>query len=192
MGSSRRDEILDAAITLLGTQGARGLTHRAVDNAAGRAPGSTSNYFRTSEALFDAVVERFAQRERENFEEIALSMSPTTPAELAAAMAVFVRESVDTQRTLTLARYAVLVEAAVRPSLRSQLQATGARVNQYFTNWLRIVGTPDPSRAMPIVANYIVGLVLHQLSYPDPAFDPEPGLNHLIHSLMSVPAGRMP
>lgn len=120
MGSSRRDEILDAAITLLGTHGARGLTHRAVDNAAGLAAGSTSNYFRTSDALFDAVVERFAQRERENFEEIALSMSPTSPAELAAAIAVFVRESVDTRRSLTLARYAVLVEAAVRPPLRPQ------------------------------------------------------------------------
>lgn len=64
-------------------------------------------------------------------------------------------------------------------------------MNQYFTNWLRIVGTPDPSRAMPIVANYIVGLVLHQLSYPDPEFDPEPGLNHRIHTLIADSSRRV-
>lgn len=181
--STRRDDLLDAAITLLGTQGTRGLTHRAVDATAGLPAGSTSNYFRTTEALFDAVVERFAHRERENWEEVALGLSPATPADLVAAFAAAVRDSVGPQRTLTLARYAVLVEAAVRPSLRSQLPATGGRVTKYFTNWLRAVGVADPAQAVPILANYVVGLVLHQLSYPDPAFDPQPGLKLLIDSL---------
>jgi AcrR family transcriptional regulator len=184
--ANRRDDLLDAAISLLGTQGARGLTHRAVDSAAGLPAGSTSNYFRTTEALFDAVVERFALRERANWEEIALSMSPTTPAELAGALTVFVRDSVTTESVLTLARYAALVEAAVHPSLRPQLMATGGRVGRYFTNWLRTVGCPDPPRAMHIVANYVVGLVLHQLAYPDPAFDPAPGIEFLIRTLVDA------
>lgn len=187
--AARRDAILDAAITILGTQGVRALTHRTVDAEAGLPKGSTSNYFRTSEALFDAVVERFAQRERDNWEEIALTMSPTTPSELVSALAAFVRTSVEHQKALTLARYTVLVEAAVRPPLRAQLMATGGRVSRYFTNWLRTTGIEDAESAMPIVANYIVGLVLHQMAYPDPAFDPAPGLRLLIHSLM--PAGRM-
>lgn len=186
---SRKDELLDAALTLLGTQGARGLTHRAVDTAAGLPAGSTSNYFRTAEALFDAVVERFAYRERQNWEEIALAMSPTTPAELAEAMTRFIHESLSSQRPLTLARYATLVEAAVRPSLRPRLMATGTRVSQYFTNWLRIVGVPDPEAALPIVANYLVGLVLHQLAYPRPDFDPRPGLEHLLGALMEPSPG---
>lgn len=187
--TSRRDRVLDAAITLLGTQGVRGLTHRAVDAAADLPAGSTSNYFRTSQALFAAVVERFALRERQNWEEVALSLNPTTPDELIAAFSVFVRESVAAENALTLARYVVLVEAAVRPSLRPPLLATGGRVNQYFTNWLRVVGVPDPARALPIVANYLTGLVLHQLAMPDAGFDPEPGLHVLIHSLLA-PAGR--
>jgi DNA-binding transcriptional regulator YbjK len=188
----RREDILDAAITLLGAQGVRALTHRAVDTAAGLPAGSTSNYFRTTDALFDAVAERFADRERQNWEEIALTMSPTTPAELAEAMAVFVHASVETERTLTLARYAVLVEAAVRPSLRPRLMATGARVNQYFTNWLRIAGVADPEAALPIVANYLVGLVLHQLAYPRPDFDPLPGLENLIRTLSAEGSGDRP
>ncbi|HEX5919668.1 MAG TPA: TetR family transcriptional regulator, partial [Nocardioides sp.] len=43
----RRTVLLDAALELVGTQGMRGLTHRAVDAAAGLPAGSTSNYFRT-------------------------------------------------------------------------------------------------------------------------------------------------
>ena len=41
--ADRRTAILDAALELVGTLGMRGLTHRAVDAAAGLPPGSTSN-----------------------------------------------------------------------------------------------------------------------------------------------------
>lgn len=53
------------------------------------------------------------------------------------------------QRTLTLARYAILVESAVHPPLRAQLAAGGSRVRVWFTNWLRIVGSTDPERDAP-------------------------------------------
>ena len=57
--ADRRTVLLDAALELVGTQGMRGLTHRAVDAAAGVPPGSTSNHFRTREALVLGIVERF-------------------------------------------------------------------------------------------------------------------------------------
>ena len=41
--TDRRTLLLDAALELVGTQGMRGLTHRAVDAAAGLPPGSTSS-----------------------------------------------------------------------------------------------------------------------------------------------------
>src|SRR6266487_2562015 len=62
--AGRREELLDAAITVLGERGIHALTHRAVDTAAGLPAGSTSNHFRTRDALLDAVVERFAARDR--------------------------------------------------------------------------------------------------------------------------------
>ena len=55
---SRRALIADAAISTLASDGMRGLTHRAVDAQAAEPPGTTSRYFRTREALTDAVVER--------------------------------------------------------------------------------------------------------------------------------------
>lgn len=51
----RRREILAAATTVLARQGSRGLTHRAVDREAGLPEGSSSAYFRTRDALLQAL-----------------------------------------------------------------------------------------------------------------------------------------
>jgi AcrR family transcriptional regulator len=182
--ASRRDNLLDAAISLLGTGGVHALTHRAVDAAAGLSPGSASNHFRTRDALLKAVVERFAARERANFEDIAIAVTPTTPAELAKVLAAAAHDATGPNRSLTLARYAILVEAAHRPALRAQLEATGARVTAWYANWMRQVGSTDPDRDTRIVANYVTGAVLHQLSYPKREFDPTGPLTHLFESLL--------
>jgi hypothetical protein len=80
-------------------------------------------------------------------------VEPTTLAELARALAEFAREATGRHRTLTLARYAILVEAARRPVLRTQLTVTGARVNTWAAAWLRIVGSTDPDRDTHVVLN---------------------------------------
>ena len=183
--ASRRDHLLDAAIRVLGESGIHALTHRAVDTAAELPPGSASNHFRTRDALLSAVVERFAARERANWEDIAARVCPTTPEELARALAVFAQDATGPHRTLTMARYAILLEAGIHPSLRAQLSAAGARVNAWFTNWLRVVGFADPHRDAPIVMNYWTGLVLHQLANPDPAFEPSGQLTALVTAVIS-------
>jgi AcrR family transcriptional regulator len=182
---NRREDLLDAAISVLGRSGMRGLTHRAVDAAAGLPTGSTSNHFRTRDALLDAVVERFAARERVNWEELATTMYPVTPQEFAHALAVFAREATGTHRTLTLARYAILVESGIHPTIRATLLATGAKVNAWFMNWLRIAGSTDPGRDAPIIMNHWTGVVLHELAIPDPAFDPYPQIEALVTAVIS-------
>ena len=182
--ASRRDDLLDAAISVLGERGIHALTHRAVDAAAGLPAGSASNHFRTRDALLNAVVQRFAARERANWEDIAVTVCPATPKELAQALTVFAQDSTGPQRTLTLARYAILVEASNHPSLRAQLTVTGARVNAWFTNWLRIVGSTDPERDAPVLMNHWTGLVLHQLANPDPAFDPSAQIAALVTAVI--------
>jgi len=183
--ASRRDDLLDAAISVLGERGFHALTHRAVDAAASLPAGSASNHFRTRGALLDAVVERFATRDRAIWEDIAARLHPATPQELADAMAVLAREATGPHRTLTLARYAILVEAGIHPSLRKQLTATGARVDAYFTTWLRVTGSADPARDAPLLMNHWTGLVLHQLANPDPAFDPSEQLTALVAAVVA-------
>ena len=188
--TDRRTQILDAAITVLGDRGVRALTHRAVDAEAHLPPGSTSNYFRNRDSLLDAVVHRFAVRERVNWEAVATSISPRTPTELAEALGAFAREECGPQRIVTLARYALLVEGAQYPSLRSALAIGGAEVNVYFENWLLRVGSTEPARDLRILANYLTGRVLHDLAVPDPTFDPTQDLVDLIESLLMATAGQ--
>ncbi len=181
---TRREVVLDAAIEVLGTGGMHGLTHRSVDAAAGLPAGSTSNLFRTRDALLEAVVERFAERERANWEEIAARTCPTTPRELAAALTEFAKDAVGRNRTLTLARYAILVESAVHPPLRAKLLLGGARVNDWFTSWVRAAGSTRPELDANLLMNYGTGLVLHDLAVPDPAFDPSAHITALVTSVV--------
>jgi DNA-binding transcriptional regulator YbjK len=181
---SRRDDLLDAAILLLGERGVRGVTHRAVDTAAGLPPGSTSNYFRTSDALLIAVIGRFADRERAALDDLAAGLHPAGPADVAGLLAAAARASVSPNRTLTLARYAILLEGAQRPVLREQLIEAGGRLNVWAAAWLKSAGSADPERDAAIVQNYIAGLVLHQLARPRADFDPGPPLVALITALV--------
>lgn len=190
--AGRREVLLDAAIQVIGERGVHGLTHRTLDAAAGLPSGSTSNHFRTRSALLDAVVARFAARERANWEELAATTCPTTPEELAGTMAEFARQATGPHRTLTLARYAILVEAAVQPELRAQLTATGTRVNAWFTNWLRIAGSADPDRHAPVLMNHWTGIVLHELAIPDPAFDQYPQIETLVTTLVRPRSAEVP
>jgi AcrR family transcriptional regulator len=174
--------LLDAAVRVLGERGMRALTHRAVDAEAGVAVGSTANYFPTREALFEAIVERVSALERDHFDEVAVKVCPTSPAELGRAIAESARDATGVHRALTLSRYAILVEAGNNPKIRHQLAETGSRVNGWFANWLRLIGSRDPDHDVHVVGNYITGLVLHQLAIPDPEFDPTDKITALLES----------
>ena len=180
--------MLDAAIQVLGERGTRALTHRAVDAEAGVAAGSTANYFPTREGLLEAIVERVSATERGHFDEIAAEVCPATPAELGRAMAGWVREATGARRALTLARYAILVEAGHNAKIGHQLAETGSRVNAWFANWLRLIGSVDTDHDVHVLGNYITGLMLHQLAIPDPGFDPADKITALLESLVQ-PAG---
>jgi AcrR family transcriptional regulator len=162
----------------------RALTHRAVDAEAGVPAGSTSNYFSTREALFEAIVDRVSALERSHFDHLAVAVAPRTPAELARTMAGFARDAAGTNRVLTLSRFAILVEAGTNPAIRPRLAEGGARVNAWLGNWLRLIGSRDIDHDVHVTANYVEGLILHQLAIPDPAFDPTDKITAVLESLV--------
>ena len=99
LGAERQDAIADAAIHLVAIRGVRGLTHRAVDAAAGLPPGSTSYYLRTRHALLTACLARLLALD----ERAILRTSPEVPAleVLVAAVIGIAREHPES----TIARY---------------------------------------------------------------------------------------
>jgi AcrR family transcriptional regulator len=186
--STRRHDLLDTAIELLAERGLHGVTHRTIDTAAGVPAGSTSNYFRTREALLVAIAERFAVRERAAMEQILTGRDPTTPDELAAALAESALKSTGALRALTLARYTLLIESAVNPAIRAPLAAIGSGQGEHFQRWLKAAGSTDPGRDVSIISNHLTGLVLHQVALPTDDFDPLPSLTGLVRAL--IPARR--
>ncbi|GAB2770221.1 TetR/AcrR family transcriptional regulator [Amycolatopsis magusensis] len=173
---TRRDEVVEAAITVLGTQGARGLTHRAVDAEAGLPAGTTSNHFRTRGALLTGVLAGLAERDFSVAGEFA-------DDGLAEGAARFARHMAGPDRVATLARYALFLEAAWDSQLRLQLEVAGARAAAPLRALLIAAGSNQPDLHAKLLLDHIEGMVLHELSRPSEVFRPEESLRLLVSAM---------
>jgi DNA-binding transcriptional regulator YbjK len=151
--SQRLDLIADTAIGLLAERGLRGLTHRAVDEAAGLPPGSTSNHARTRAALLEAAVRRLAARETQVLTPEEMPVSPGSLKVLADAMSLALHRYLTDHRLLLIARYELALEATRRPELREIYDRSGRGFREPLVALMREVGSRAPERhALSLVA----------------------------------------
>jgi DNA-binding transcriptional regulator YbjK len=176
MPGGRREQALDAAIEVLGTAGVRGLTHRAVDAAAGIPAGSTSNYFRSRDALIDGVVGRLEELDRADWEAMAGQLRPADLGELAAALVRTVMVATGPARVRTTARYALFLEAATRPEIRAPLARSHQAIAEWGGEWMRRLGSADPEARSRLLLDYLDGVILHQIAFPERDLDPAQGI----------------
>ncbi len=163
---TRSETLLDAAIRVVGTEGIRALTHRAVDAAAGLPTGSASNLFRTREALLRAMVVRMIDTEVEGWGRLAGAAVPTTPDALAATLGAMVETLTGSLRTLTVARYSLFMEAARDEALQAEMGRGARRVAAIGRQWLTAAGSSDPDAHTALVMAHLDGLVVHRLAFP--------------------------
>jgi AcrR family transcriptional regulator len=189
--SGQRERILDAAIEVLGTRGLRGLTHRAVDEAAGIPQGSTSNYFRTRESLLEAVMLRLVDRDREDWRSLAAAPLPTSVDELVAGLTAFVLSATGPDRVRTAARYALFVAALAAEGLATPLSRARVELISWGTQLLALLDVTEPERLCRILMDYLDGMILHQLATPAEQFDPEPGIAVVVGALLGSDTGRI-
>ncbi|MEV0530127.1 TetR/AcrR family transcriptional regulator [Streptomyces sp. NPDC050439] len=154
----RTELLADTALALLSERGMRGLTHRAVDEAAGLPQGSTSNHARTRLALLEAAVRRLADREAEvlGLPDPAHS-GPEGHGSLESVIVTLAqalhRYLTDDHRDLLIARYELALEATRRPELRAFYDATGSRFTEPLVTLMRTLDSPAPERhALSLVA----------------------------------------
>lgn len=121
--SARRRQILDAAVTVLATQGWRGLTHRAIDRAAGLPEGSSSAYYRSRNALQAAMAEYVVWQITADVETLAaeLDEQPGDHDHAVAATSATFRRWLDESDLLT-ARLELTLAAARDDDLAVQLR----------------------------------------------------------------------
>jgi DNA-binding transcriptional regulator YbjK len=170
--ATTRDRALDAALALVGEQGIRALTHARVDERAGLPKGSTSNWFRTRDALVAGVVAYLAESERADF--AAAETSPVETAEqLADALCAMVAVETGPFAGRTRARFALFLEGAGDPDLLAPLLDQRRAYVEWTTALLARVGARSPVDAARSLMAAADGLVLHRVTVdPDAAIRP--------------------
>jgi DNA-binding transcriptional regulator YbjK len=181
--SARQQQVLDAAIEVLGTKGMRNLTHRAVDDRAGLPLGSTSNLFRTREALIAGVLSRLQARERAGWASLAGAGLVDRDA-FVAALGHFVRELTGDGRVITLARHAIFVEASHNPALQEQIAQARRELEAWAVPFVAAIGSRNPASDLRLILSFVDGLLVNQLASPIPDFDPGPAIATLLRGMV--------
>ncbi|MEV0597161.1 TetR/AcrR family transcriptional regulator [Nonomuraea cavernae] len=193
----RSDQVAEAAISLLAERGMRGLTHRAVDEAAGLPPGSTSNLARTRAALLELTLSRLTELEEEALAPLLASGPPARPAGQAGQagdrsgdLPELLAEALHTQLRdprRTLARYELALEATRRPELRVIYDQAGRRFRDPAVALLAAAGSPDPVRHAHRLVAYGEGIMFDAIA----GAGAEPSLDELRAAIRELLTGML-
>lgn len=156
---ARRDRLADAAIEILARDGAKGLTHRAVDAEAGEPVGTTSRYFRSRDALMHGAADRARAL---HFSD--LGRPAKSPADHLADM---VHSALTQNRSRHLAMLELFLESNRRPGLRAALAETRAAQIQLIRRMHKAAGINLTTHQATTLVATITGLVFMGLTTPD-------------------------
>jgi AcrR family transcriptional regulator len=179
---SRRRTIADAGLTVLAREGSRGLTHRAVDIAAQVPTGTTSNYFRSRDALIEGLVERIGERLAPTPDDLE-RRAPETPGR--ALFADYIRDIVrrlTEDRDVTLALFELRLESARRPEVAAVLGAWQRAGFDGDVAFNTAAGLPGGRREIALFHFAIDGLLLDRLTTP---IDPDTSTDEVIDDLVA-------
>jgi AcrR family transcriptional regulator len=156
----RARQVADAAIAVLADHGARGLTHRAVDQAAGLSPGTTSNYARTREALLTLTLTRIAELD------LAEGAARVAGSGLADDVAQMVHQWIiePGRRRRFLARLELAFEATRRPELRAAYDEMGRGFRTEAARLLAAAGSAHPERDAWTLIAWVEGTAFYALA----------------------------
>jgi DNA-binding transcriptional regulator YbjK len=166
MEKDRKTLIADAAIDLLASAGAKGLTHRAVDAQAGLPVGSTSFYCRTRHELLTLALMRHASLDMDDLHADAQRMAQ---AELSVDSFVdMLAERVTDwlsppKRMRLVARFELFMMASHDPELATIVAQQRQQFLQATEVALRKAGVPKPSKVAPMVLLTVDAILLDHI-----------------------------
>ncbi len=165
-GAARRAAILQAALRVVGREGAAALTHRAVAAEAGVPLAATTYYFASKDELLReafalAVADDVAALRRAAEE---LGRDGATVAGLADWLIALMTARLRDERATLLVQYALELEAARRPELRDLAGAWSAAYVAAVAPTLAALGSPDPTLDGWVVVTSLCGMELEGLA----------------------------
>ena len=179
---ARRRALTDAGLRVLARDGSRGLTHRAVDLEADVPVGTTSNYFRSRDALVEGLVERIGERLAPTAEDLAERASGVPDRALFADYVRDIVRRLSDDRDVTLALFELRLESSRRPEVAAVLgawQRSGLEADVEFN---ARAGLPGGRREIALFHYAIDGLLLDRLTSP---IDPETSTDDVIDDLVA-------
>jgi DNA-binding transcriptional regulator YbjK len=161
-----RGRLLDAALSIVGSQGLRALTHRRIEDEAGLARGSARYHLGTNDQIIAATLEHAVLRDSRTNEAVlakvgfeALAGSTTSLPEILATLLSAYLENPEALR----ARYELLLEATRRPSLKAEAQRWRAQFVSTSELALTAAGQADPHTVAVLLVACGDGLVFDAL-----------------------------
>jgi TetR/AcrR family transcriptional regulator, regulator of biofilm formation and stress response len=156
--AGRREQILEAALRVIGRSGRQAVTHRAVAEEAGVPLGSTTYYFDSRDDLLGQALEHVAASEAERYAKRAEELrSVKTPRELADRLIDELVAAAE-DRIAYIAEYEIWLEAGRRPELREAAQSWCDAEQRSVAVAMEALGSSDPSTDASLVVAAIDGL----------------------------------
>ncbi len=183
---TRRALLADAGIAVLARDGSRGLTHRAIDAEASVPLGTTSNYFRSREALITGLFERIGVRLAPTPEDLETRAVEQPSRELFADYIRDIVRRLITNREVTIALYELRLDASRRPELAASLGQWQRDAFDGDVEFNEAAGLPGGRREVALFHYAIEGLVFDRLTSP---IDPDTPTDEVVDALV---AGLLP
>ncbi|MFE6996702.1 TetR/AcrR family transcriptional regulator [Microbacterium sp. NPDC057659] len=178
---ARRNALADAGIAVLAAEGSRGLTHRAIDERAGVPVGTTSNYFRSRDALIAGLFERIGARLGPTSEDLAARASEKPSRALFADYMRDIVRRLSTEREVTLALFELRLESARRPELAETMAAWQRAAFEGDIAFNQAAGLPGGRREIALFHYALDGLLLDRLTSP---IDPDTPTDDVVDALV--------
>ena len=164
---ARRQQLLDAGLQVLATQGSRGLTHRAVDALAEVPQGTSANYFRDRDTLLQSLGERIFERLTPPPDQLASSARKKPSRRRWIELMQELMQRVSAQPELQLAFLELRLESTRRPELERALTATVKTALAIDLDFHAKAGLAGGREEIVLLHLAIQGLILNLLTLPD-------------------------
>jgi len=165
--TDRREEILRAALRLIGSRGMHHVTHRDVAAEADVPLGSTTYYFATKEELLIEALRLFVAEEQARLHAAAQRFEGVSagPGVVADAIVAEIGNTL-TRPVEQVAQFELYLEATRTPELAVEAKACFAAYEEIAVAALRAAGAKDPETIAPLFIGLIEGLMFRQLVDP--------------------------
>jgi DNA-binding transcriptional regulator YbjK len=176
--------LVEAAVRLIAADGPAAVTHRRVAAEAGLPLASTTYWFKSKDELLIAAYELAAERDMARVREVAASLKTD---DLAARLTELVTGELTEHHDALMASYALWLESARRPALRSVERSWTEEYAAVMADVLRAAGAEDPEGAARLLIATLDGLMLGELANDRPADPAElrPLIERLLRGLLA-------